>query len=71
MATHRSTKTRAKEIQQKQQDKRDRLRSLNTTRRFIKNYATLEDIKEMEKMLNMQSLLKIKELERTDRQKPS
>ena len=43
--------------------KRDRLRLRNATWRFIKNNATLEDIKELREMLNVQeSLLKIKEL---------
>ena len=43
--------------------KRDRLRLRNATWRFIKNNATLEDIKELRTMLNVQeSLLKIKEL---------
>ena len=43
--------------------KRDRLRLRNATWRFIKNNATLEDIKELRTMLNIQeSLLKIKEL---------
>lgn len=43
--------------------KRDRLRLRNATWRFIKNNATLEDIKELREMLNAQeSLLKIKEL---------
>ena len=43
--------------------KRDRLRLRNATWRFIKNNATLEDIKELRTMLNVQeSLLKIIEL---------
>ena len=43
--------------------KRDRLRLRNATWRFIKNNATLEDIKELRTMLNVQeTLLKIKEL---------
>ena len=63
MALTEAQKRAQKKYNEANKDKRDRLRSLNTTRRFIKNYATLEDIKEMEKMLNVQeSLLKIKEL---------
>ena len=43
--------------------KRDRLRLRNATWRFIKNNATIEDIKELRTMLNVQeTLLKIKEL---------
>jgi len=52
-----------KKYNEANKDKRDRLRLRNATWRFIKNYATLEDIKEMEKMLNeRESLLKIIEL---------
>ena len=63
MALTEAQKRAQKKYNEANKDKRDRLRSLNTTRRFIRNYATLEDIKEMENMLNAQeSLLKIKEL---------
>ena len=44
-------------------EKSNRLKMRSTARSFIRNRATLEDIKEMGKMLNAQeSLLKIKEL---------
>ena len=63
MALTEAQKRAQKKYNEANKDKRDRLRSLNTTRRFIKNYATLEDIKEMENMLNeRESLLKIIEL---------
>lgn len=52
-----------KKYNEANKDKRDRLRLRNATWRFIKHYATLEDIKEMENMLNeRESLLKIIEL---------
>ena len=44
-------------------EKSNRLKMRSTARSFIRNRATLEDIKEMEKMLNeRESLLKILEL---------
>ena len=44
-------------------EKSNRLKMRSTARSFIRNRATLEDIKEMEKMLNeRESLLKIIEL---------
>ena len=44
-------------------EKSNRLKMRSTARSFIRNRATLADIKEMEKMLNeRESLLKIKEL---------
>ena len=65
MALTEAQKRAQKKYNEANKDKRDRLRSLNTTRRFIRNYATLEDIKEMENMLNeRESLLKIKELKK-------
>ena len=69
MALTEAQKRAQKKYNEANKDKRDRLRLRNATRKFIKDYATLEDIKEMEKMLNVQeSLLKIKELkERIDR----
>jgi hypothetical protein len=50
-------------------EKSNRLKMRSTARSFIRNRATLEDIKELRTMLNVQeSLLKIKELkERIDR----
>ena len=44
-------------------EKSNRLKMRSTARSFIRNRATLEDIKELREMLNVQeSLLKIKEL---------
>ena len=63
MALTEAQKRAQKKYNEANKDKRDRLRLRNATWRFIKNYATLEDIKEMEKMLNeRESLLKILEL---------
>ena len=63
MAMTEAQKRAQKKYNEANKDKRDRLRLRNATWRFIKNYATLEDIKEMEKMLNeRESLLKIIEL---------
>ena len=63
MALTEAQKRAQKKYNEANKDKRDRLRLRNATWRFIKNYATLEDIKEMEKMLNeRESLLKIIEL---------
>ena len=60
MALTEAQKRAQKKYNEANKDKRDRLRLRNATWRFIKNYATLEDIKEMEKMLNeRESLLKI------------
>ena len=45
------------------EEKSNRLKMRSTARSFIRNRATLEDIKELREMLNAQeSLLKIKEL---------
>ena len=58
-----SLKKAQKRYNEKNKEARDRLRLRNATWRFIKNNATLEDIKELREMLNAQeSLLKIKEL---------
>ena len=66
MALTEAQKRAQKKYNEANKDKRDRLRLRNATWRFIKNYATLEDIKEMEKMLNeRESLLKIIELKET------
>ena len=66
MAITEAQKRAQKKYNEANKDKRDRLRLRNATWRFIKNYATLEDIKEMEKMLNeRESLLKIIELKET------
>ena len=63
MALTEAQKRAQKKYNEANKDKRDRSRLRNATWRFIKNYATLEDIKEMEKMLNeRESLLKIIEL---------
>ena len=63
MALTEAQKRAQKKYNEANKDKRDRLRLRNATRKFIKDYATLEDIKEMEKMLNeRESLLKIIEL---------
>ena len=63
MALTEAQKRAQKKYNEANKDKRDRLRLRNATWRFIKNYATLEDIKEMENMLNeRESLLKIIEL---------
>ena len=63
MALTEAQKRAQKKYNEANKDKRDRLRLRNATWRFIKHYATLEDIKEMEKMLNeRESLLKIIEL---------
>ena len=63
MAITEAQKRAQKKYNEANKDKRDRLRLRNATWRFIKNYATLEDIKEMENMLNeRESLLKIIEL---------
>ncbi len=63
MALTEAQKRAQKKYNEANKDKRDRLRLRNATWRFIKNYATLEDIKEIEKMLNeRESLLKIIEL---------
>lgn len=60
---------RWRESSPKAKEKSNYLKMRSAARSFIRNRATLEDIKEMEKMLNVQeSLLKIKELkERIDR----
>ena len=66
MALTEAQKRAQKKYNEANKDKRDRLRLRNATRKFIKDYATLEDIKEMEKMLNeRESLLKIIELKET------
>ena len=63
MALTEAQKRAQKKYNEANKDKRDRLRLRNATWRFIKHYATLEDIKEMGKTLKVQeSLLKIKEL---------
>ena len=63
MALTEAQKRAQKKYNEANKDKRDRLRLRNAARNFIKNHATLEDIKEMEKMLNeRESLLKIIEL---------
>ena len=63
MALTEAQKRAQKKYNEANKDKRDRLRLRNATWRFIKHYATLEDIKEIEKMLNeRESLLKIIEL---------
>ena len=63
MALTEAQKRAQKKYNEANKDKRDRLRLRNATWRFIKNYATLEDIKELREMLNAQeSLLKIKVL---------
>lgn len=63
MALTEAQKRAQKKYNEANKDKRDRLRLRNATWRFIKHYATLEDIKEMENMLNeRESLLKIIEL---------
>ena len=63
MALTAAQKRAQKKYNEANKDKRDRLRLHNATWRFIKHYATLEDIKEMENMLNeRESLLKIIEL---------
>ena len=63
MALTEAQKRAQKKYNEANKDKRDRLRLRNATWRFIKHYATLEDIKEMGKMLNeRESLLKIIEL---------
>ena len=63
MALTEAQKRAQKKYNEANKDKRDRLRLHNATWRFIKHYATLEDIKEMENMLNeRESLLKIIEL---------
>ena len=63
MALTEAQKRAQKKYNEANKDKRDRLRLRNATWRFIKNYATLEDIKELENMLNeRESLLKIIEL---------
>lgn len=63
MALTEAQKRAQKKYNEANKDKRDRLRLRNAAWRFIKNYATMEDIKEMEKMLNeRESLLKIIEL---------
>ena len=63
MALTEAQKRAQKKYNEANKDKRDRLRLRTATWRFIKNYATLEDIKEMENMLNeRESLLKIIEL---------
>ena len=63
MALTEAQKRAQKKYNEANKDKRDRLRLHNATWRFIKHYATLEDIKEMGKMLNeRESLLKIIEL---------
>ena len=63
MAMSESLKKAQKRYNEKNKEARDRLRLRNATWRFIKNNATLEDIKELREMLNAQeSLLKIKEL---------
>ena len=60
MALTEAQKRAQKKYNEANKDKRDRLRLRNATWRFIKNYATLEDIKEMENMLNeRESILKI------------
>lgn len=54
---------RWRESSPKAKEKSNYLKMRSAARSFIRNRATLEDIKEMEKMLNVQeSLLKIKEL---------
>lgn len=54
---------RWRESSPKAKDHSNYLKMRSAARSFIRNRATLEDIKEMEKMLNVQeSLLKIKEL---------
>lgn len=60
---------RWRESSPKAKEKSNRLKMRSTARSFIRNRATLEDIKELRTMLNVQeSLLKIKELkERIDR----
>ena len=66
MALTEAQKRAQKKYNEANKDKRDRLRLRNATWRFIKHYATLEDIKEMENMLNeRESLLKIIELKET------
>ena len=63
MALTEAQKRAQKKYNEANKDKSDRLRLRNAAWRFIKNYATMEDIKEMEKMLNeRESLLKIIEL---------
>ena len=63
MAMSESLKKAQKRYNEKNKEARDRLRLRNATRKFIRSEATLEDIKEMGKMLNeRESLLKIKEL---------
>ena len=63
MAMSESLKKAQKRYNEKNKEARDRLRLRNATRKFIRLEATLEDIKEMEKMLNeRESLLKIIEL---------
>ena len=63
MALTEAQKRAQKKYNEANKDKRDRLRLRNATWRFIKHYATLEDIKEMENMLNeRESLFKIIEL---------
>lgn len=54
---------RWRESSPKAKEKSNRLKMRSTARSFIRNRATLEDIKELREMLNAQeSLLKIKEL---------
>ena len=63
MALTEAQKRAQKKYNEANKAKRDRLRLRNATWRFIKNNATLEDIKELRTMLNVQeSLLKIIEL---------
>jgi len=63
MAMSESLKKAQKRYNEKNKEARDRLRLRNATRKFIRSEATLEDIKEMGKMLNeRESLLKIIEL---------
>ena len=60
---------RWRESSPKAKEKSNRLKMRSTARSFIRNRATLEDIKELRTMLNVQeNILKIKELkERIDR----
>lgn len=63
MSLTEAQKRAQKKYNEANKEARDRLRLRNATRKFIRTKATLEDIKEMEKMLNeRESLLKIKEL---------
>jgi len=63
MAMSESLKKAQKRYNEKNKEARDRLRLRNATRKFIRSEATVEDIKEMGKMLNeRESLLKIIEL---------